>query len=588
MDNSAIKRLFDIPRFQLQYYPNEDALAAKEKDVWSKYTTAEFVENVNKVSRALLAFGIQKDDKVAIIANNRPEWNYVDLGVAQIGAINVPIYPTISEDDYKFIFNDAEIKLAFVSDEDLFKKLTNIKPQVSTLQEIYTFDSVIGAKHFTDFIGLASQKEQSVVDEIMQTIDARDLATIIYTSGTTGTPKGVMLSHDNVASNVRACMKILPINSNHRAFSFLPLNHVFERMVTYAYMALGVSIYYAESMETIGENLKEVKPNLFTTVPRLLEKVYDKIYNKGLEQTGIKKKLFFWALDLGLEYDTEGKGLWYKIKLAIANKLIFSKWREALGGNIIAIISGGAALQERLARVFTAGQIPVLQGYGLTETSPVIGVNLLSKGGNKFGTIGPVISGVDVKIAEDGEILCKGPNVMMGYYKRQDLTDEVIDKDGWFHTGDIGEFVDGKFLKITDRKKELIKTSGGKYCAPQPIENKYKESPLIEQIMVVGEGQKFIAGIIMPATEALQEWCEKNGITWTDKHTIIKNDKVLAEFDKIRDEFNITFSQVEQLKKIVLVADEWTVESGDLTPTMKIKRKVITEKYKDVINDLYN
>ncbi len=583
-----LKRFFDIPYYQLSEYAQPDALVAKENGSWKKYSTQEFVDMMNKISRSLVGFGIQPDDKIAIIANNRPEWNFVDLGTLQAGAINVPVYPTISEEEFKFIFNDAEVKIVFVSDEELFRKVSNIKAAVPSLQAIYTFDQVEGADHWTRLLEQDSEQHGDEVDRRKEAIQPNDLATIIYTSGTTGTPKGVMLSHENVLSNLRASIPLLPINDQHRVLSFLPLNHVFERMITYLYMSQGVSIYYAESMETIGDNIREVQPHLFTAVPRLLEKVYDKIYAKGEALTGLKKKMFFWALNLGLKYEYGGaNGWWYETQLGLANKLIFSKWREALGGNIIALVSGSAALQPRLARVFTAGKIPILEGYGLTETSPVISVNRVEEENRRFGTVGPVLDNVEVKIAEDGEILCKGPNVMLGYYKRQDLTDEVIDQDGWFHTGDIGTFVDGKFLKITDRKKEIFKTSGGKYVAPQVIENKLKESTFIEQIMVVGEFKKFVSALIVPAFPYLKEWCEKSSIPCGSNQEMVSQQAVIDQFQEIVDTFNPNFGHVEQIKKFALVPDEWNVDTGELTPTMKVKRKKVLEKYQHLVEQIY-
>ncbi|MBW8048872.1 MAG: long-chain fatty acid--CoA ligase [Cytophagales bacterium] len=583
-----VKRLFDIPAYQLEKYPQEDALAAKVDGKWVKYSTEDFIEHAAQISLGLLALGIKKDDKVAIVSNNRPEWNFVDIGILQTGAINVPLYPNISEDEYKFCLNDAEVQIVFVSDEDLYKKVNSIKKDVPSLREIYTFNRVQGANHWTEVLELAIDGERSKIDEISATIKPDGLATIIYTSGTTGTPKGVMLSHSNIISNLLATIDMLPIDHTHKALSFLPLNHSFERMASYVYMYAGVSIYYAESKDTIADNLKEIHPHFFTTVPMLLEKVYDKINQKGLELTGIKRKLFFWAVNLGLEYELQGKSWWYRFKLKLANKLIFSKWREALGGNIVCIISGGAALQARLARVFTAGNIHILEGYGLTETSPVISTNCLEFESRKFGTVGAVIQDVEVKIAEDGEILSKGPNVMMGYYKRDDLTKEVIDQDGWFHTGDIGIFVDEKFLKITDRKKELFKTSGGKYVAPQPIENKFKESVFIDQMMVLGENRKFVTALITPSFANLEDWCSKNNIAYSSKEELVKDPKVVGKYEEITGQMNQNFGHTEQIKKFELLPSEWTVETKELTPTMKLKRRNIMEKYKDLVEKIYD
>lgn len=584
-----IKRLFDFIYHQNEKFPNEDCLAGKENGKWVKLSTQEVIDLANSVSLSLLELGVKAGDNIGIVSNNRWEWIVMDLGIQQIGAVNTPIYPTISEDEYKFIFNHAEIKYVFVSDQDLFQKISNIKPEVNTLQEIFTFDKINGAKHFSDFLSLGKGKEVNSLDPLKDAVKPDSLATIIYTSGTTGTPKGVMISHNNIVSNILASVPLLPVDENCRALSFLPLNHVFEKNLIYQYMAVGISVYFAESIETIGDNLKEIKPHFFTCVPRLLEKVFEKIMAKGAEQTGIKKTLFFWAVDLGMKYDIQDKenGFFYGLKLALANKLIFSKWREALGGNVIAVASGSAPMQARLIRIFTAAKIDVLEGYGLTETSPIVTVNRFNKDGRKLGTVGPVIDGCEVKIAEDGEILIKGPNIMLGYYKNEEATKEAINEEGWFHTGDIGCF-DGPFLKITDRKKQMFKTSGGKYVAPQPIENKFKESNLIEQIMIIGEYQKFVAALIVPNIENLKKWCQQENIGYVNDMDILSNPKVKAHYDSIRDEFNKSFSHVEQVKRYALLADEWTVETKELTPTMKVKRKVVLEKYSHIIEEIYN
>ena len=585
-----VSRLFDIPDHQLRNYPQPDALVSKENGKWKPYSTQDLITHANAVSEGLLILGIKKGEKVATISNNRPEWNFVDIGILQIGAVHVPIYPTISESEYRFILNDAEVKLVFVSDEDLFHKIENVRKQVASIQHVFTFNPVQDAKHWTE-LTLAGTKNQEPdkLNKLKSSIQDTELATLIYTSGTTGNPKGVMLSHRNIVSNFIACEKLPPVDYRHRALSFLPLCHSYERMLTYLYMYLGVSIYYAESIEKIGDNLKETNPHLFTTVPRLLEKVYDKITAKGKELSGLKKALFFWALNLGLRYELDGKnGVLYELQLLLANKIIFNKWREALGGHVVCIVSGGAALQPRLARVFRAAKIPVLEGYGLTETSPVIAVNLLGKGRTRFGTVGKAIPGVEIKIAEDGEILCKGPNIMLGYYKRPDLTAEVIDREGWFHTGDIGVLENQDFLKITDRKKELFKTSGGKYIAPQPMENKFKESLFIEQIMVIGEAKNFAAALIVPAFAFLKSWCKEKEIAWTTNEEMIRNEKILQRFSEEINSFNQEFGKTEQLKKFELLPHEWTVDSGELTPTMKLKRKVILEKYKEVIEKIYS
>lgn len=586
-----ITRLFDILDNAVKNHNKEDALAAKVDGKWRKYSTIEYAKISNYVSYGLMALGVKKGDKIASISNNRPEWAFIDMGMLQIGAVHVPVYPNISENDYKFIFNDAGIKYVFVSDEELLSKVINIKDYVESLKDIYTFNEIKGQKHFSDLIKLGKENvNEEKLQQIKDSINENDLATLIYTSGTTGTPKGVMLSHKNILSNVIASSKVAPIYEHYKALSFLPLCHIYERMLNYLYQYLGVSIYYAESLDTIAENLKEVKPEVFATVPRLLEKVYDKIVSKGNELKGIKKSLFFWALNLGLRYELGAvNGFCYKLQLKIANKLIFSKWREALGNNVKVIVSGGAALQERLARVFWSAGIHVLEGYGLTETSPVVAVNKLNTMEVKFGTVGPVLENVKVKIADDGEILVKGPNVMLGYYKRPDLTKEVIDEEGFFHTGDIGTFVEKKYLKITDRKKEMFKTSGGKYIAPQLIENKLKESPFIEQAMVIGEGKKFPAALIVPAFEYIKEWSKKNNISnCNTNEDIVKNNKIKDLISEEVNKCNSNFGHWEQIKKIEIVSNEWTIETGELTPTLKLKRKYIMKKYSEQIEKIYS
>ena len=587
------KRLFDCVQFHLEKSPLPDMLAAKENGNWKTYSTAEVSDTVNKLSAGLLRAGISGEDrtvegmdKVAIISKNRPEWIMVDLAVQQIGAILTPVYPTISVGELQFILNDAQVKLIFVNDEELFHKVLSIRDNVPSLREIYTFEHVANARHWKDLLAGVTAAELSRIPTLREQIHNEDLATIIYTSGTTGTPKGVMLTHKNILSNVLSCIPCLPQGSV-RALSFLPLNHIYERMLTYLYLFSGSPIYYAESMDTIGENLKEVKPQIFVTVPRLLEKVYDRIMLKGGELTGVKKKLFFWAHGLAARYEiNKPMGAWYNMQLSLANKLIFSKWREALGSNLLCIASGGAACQVRLIRIFTAARIPILEGYGLTETSPVISVNRLEVHDRMFGTVGPIIPGVEVKLAEDGEILCKGPNVMMGYYKRPDLTAECL-VDGWFHTGDIGVLLEGKFLKITDRKKELFKTSGGKYVAPLMIETKLTESPYVEQIMVVGPERRFVGALIVPAFSYLRDWCRQNDIPDGTNEALIRHPKVIAFYQEIVESYNKYFSHVEQIKKFELLPAEWSVATGEMTPKLSLKRKVVTEKYRDLIERIY-
>lgn len=589
------KRLFDCLQYHLERKPLPNMLAAKENGQWKTYSTQEVKETVDKLSAGLYNLGVrcgdmtaESRDKIAILSKNRPEWVMLDLAVQQTGAILTPIYPTINTTDLEFVLTDAQVKIVFVNDEELFHKVLSVRDRVPSLQQIFTFEKVQGANHWHEVLQLADDAALKQVQAVADQIQYEDLVTIIYTSGTTGTPKGVMLSHRNIQSNVMACSPCLPAFPNMRALSFLPLNHIFERMITYFYLYRGISIYYAESMETIGDNLREVQPGMFTTVPRLLEKVYDRIMAKGNELTGIKRKLFFWAHDLATRYEiNQPLSLGYRLQLSLANKLIFSKWREALGNNIKAIVSGGAACQVRLIRIFTAARIPVMEGYGLTETSPVISVNRFDEEDRSFGTVGPVIDDVEVKIAEDGEILCKGPNIMMGYYKRPDLTAESMSGE-WYHTGDIGMMVDNKFLKITDRKKELFKTSGGKYVAPLPIENKMKESIYIEQIMVLGSGRKFVGALIVPAFPTLKEWAQKAGITDTSDEALIRNPQVIKLYGEVVDHYNKFFNHVEQVKKFVLLPREWSIDTGEMTPKLSIKRKVVMEKYQDEIESIYS
>jgi long-chain acyl-CoA synthetase len=590
-------RLFDFLDWQLQKFPQEDMLAAKENGVWRKYSTQEIKQLADSMSMGLLKAGIgyqdgsiEGRDKIAVLSNNRPEWLILDLAVQQTGAVLTPIYPTISVNELEFILNDASIKLVFVSDQELYDKVQSIRAKTPSVQAVYTFNPIQEALNWRELLHSGGVQEIEELKLSKERVKGNELATILYTSGTTGFPKGVMLSHHNILDNIMNVEELLvPVcGASDRALSFLPLNHIFERVISYIYIFRGVSIYYAENLDTIGDNLKEVKPNLFSTVPRLLEKVYEKIMNKGRELTGIKKNLFFWAVAVGSRYEVDkNMGLAYNIQLAIANKLIFSKWREALGGNVKAIVTGAAACQVRLLKVFTAAKITIMEGYGLTETSPVISVNHYDASGRRFGTVGKVIRNVEVKLAEDGEICCKGSNVMMGYYKRPDLTDECIDKDGWFHTGDIGVWVEGQFLKITDRKKEIFKTSGGKYVAPQPIENKMKESPFIEQMIVVGPERKFTAALIVPAFANLKTWCEKNGVEATTNDQMVHHPKVQEHYKSIIEKYNPQFNPVEQVKKFELLNAEWTINGGELTPTLKLKRKVIMEKYGDAVERIY-
>jgi long-chain acyl-CoA synthetase len=587
---NSTTRLFDILENQVKNKPLKRALNTKYNGVWESTSSKEFFEKSNQISRGLLQLGVKKGDKVAIISsNNRTEWCIVDIGVLQIGAIDVPIYPTITAEDYSYIINHSESKYCFVSDVVVYEKIKSIQNECPNLKEIYCFDTIKGCKHWSAVLELGKDAaHQSKVLAIKESVNPQDLATIIYTSGTTGTPKGVMLSHNNIVSNVIAAQKRLPLDKGKAvALSFLPLCHIYERMLMYLYQLSATEVHFAESLETIGENLNEVNPDVMTAVPRLLEKLYDKIYGKGQTLTGIKKKLFNWAVNVGLDYEPYGKnGVGYSIKLFIARALIFKKWKSALGGNLKLIASGSAALQPRLARVFTAAGLTVVEGYGLTETSPVISVNDMRDGKFRVGSVGQVVENVKVKIADDGEILCKGPNIMMGYYKNQKLTDEVI-KDGYFHTGDIGHIDDDGFLKITDRKKEMFKTSGGKYVAPQVIENVVKQSTLIDQVMVVGESQKYPAALIQLNFDAVNEWLGQTDIplNYTE---MVANVKVLNKIKKDIDQANENFAQWEKIKKFKLTPEIWSVDSGHLTPTMKLKRKIIKSKYQDLLEEIYS
>jgi len=587
-------RLFDCIQYHLNSKTLPDMLAAKENGKWRGYSTGEVKELVDQLGGGLLNMGIGGGDmtdagrdKVAILCKNRPEWILLDLAVQQVGAVLTPVYPTINVNELEFVLNDAQVKMIFVNDEDGYNKVMSIKDRLPSVKAVFSFEHVTNARHWKEVINAATPESVSRMEAIAASIQYKDLATIIYTSGTTGTPKGVMLSHENILSNVMACLPCFPPGENLRALSFLPLNHIFERMVSYLYLFKGTAIYYAESLDTIGENLKEVKPSIFTTVPRLLEKVYDRIMAKGNTLTGAKRKLFFWAHSLAEKFEiNRQQGFWYNMQLALANKIIFSKWREGLGNNLLCIVSGGAACQVRLIRIFTAARIPVMEGYGLTETSPVISVNRYQVQDRKFGTVGPLIEGVQVKIEEDGEILCKGPNVMMGYYKRPDLTSEAM-INGWYHTGDIG-IMDDRFLKITDRKKELFKTSGGKYVAPLPIENKLKESIYIEQVMVVGSEKKFVGALIVPSFPNLKDWCRQHTIKAATDEEIINHPAVIAMFKELVESFNKFFNHVEQIKKFELLPHEWSIDTGEMTPKMSIKRKVVMEKYRDAIERIYS
>jgi long-chain acyl-CoA synthetase len=589
-----IQRLFDIVQQRSVAAPDSIMLAAKENGKWRTYSCSEVWETARQLAGGLLEHGISntvlepaQQEKIAIISLNRPEWMITDIGVQLTGAVLTPVYPTISPSELAYVLSEAEVKIIFVASAEIYDRFKDAFKEIPTLKSVYSFDKIDGVANWTELQGSGKKPDESVIARIKP----ETLATIIYTSGTTGDPKGVMLSHHNIVSNVQDSLPAFTFaEHDSRALSFLPLNHIFERMVTYVYLQSAVSIYYAENMDTIGLNLKEVKPMVFTTVPRVLEKVYERIMNTGMELTGIKRALFFWALDLGKRYDNVNRGsMWYRIQLALANKLIFNKWREALGGNVKAIVTGSAACQERLARIFTAANVIIMEGYGLTETSPVITVNRFESENRRFGTVGTLIDHVEIKIAEDGEILTRGPNVTIGYYKHPELTAAAMD-GGWFHTGDIGQLVEGRFLKITDRKKEIFKTSGGKYVAPQAVENRMKESPYIEQMMVVGAGRKFVSALVVPSFMQLRKYMRDNFASSSvpdSNAELIKLPEVIAQVQKQVDKYNAFFSHPEQVKKITLLADEWTIDSGELTPSLKIKRKIIEAKFAKQIEAIY-
>ncbi len=576
--------------YQLENYANTKAISDKVTGTWRSYSSAEVKRIIDDLSLGLLKLGVNPKDMIAIISRNRVEWNFIDLGVLQIGGVVVPLYPNTSEDNYKFIFDDARIKIVFVEDNELYKKVQRVNKKLKNkIQEIYTFDNVDNAPNWTEVLKLADQKYRDKLEEINKSITQYDLATIIYTSGTTGIPKGVMLSHRNIMGNVNSLTQSMPIQYFKRTISFLPLCHIFERTAVYFYLLLGSSINYPENMDKLGENIREVKPHYFITVPRLLEKIFERIMAEGYKLNFVKKAIFGWAVNLGLHYDDRGKNNWfYWFRLFFARKLVFIKWKQALGGEIKGIISGSAALQPRISRVFIAACIPVIEGYGLTETSPVLTCNRFEKKHNYIGTVGFAIPDVQIKIAENGEVLGRGPNIMMGYYNHPEATKEAIDEDGWFHTGDIGELIDGLYLKITGRLKEIFKTSGGKFIIPQPVENKMKESFFIEHIMVIGENQKFAAAIIQPEFEFIRKWARGKKIDLVSREEIAASKIVKERIWKEVEKFNKRFGHIQRVKKIALVPDLWSIETGELTPTLKVKRDVVIKKYENVIDQIYH
>jgi len=579
---AEITRVFDLLKHNLEI-PQQEFINGKINGKWVNYSTSEFCATVDHLSRGLVKLGISKGSRVAVMSHNRPEWNITDFAVNQIGGYQIPLYPTLAEHDIQFILQDAEVSVVFIADADLYHKIKPCADAINPSIKIFSFNEVEGVVNWNTLVEEGKNSTDIDLDDYRSRVLPEDILTLIYTSGTTGTPKGVMLTHHNLVSNFVNSSVVMP-EGVQKGLSFLPLSHIFERMIIYLYLYNRTAVYYAESMETIVADIQQVKPNAFSTVPRLLEKVYDKIMEKGKALTGVKKGIFFWSLALAEKYTTDA-GAWYNFKLGIARKLVFKKWQEALGGEIVVIVSGGAALNPRLARIFWAAGMPVFEGYGLTETSPVITVNHF--GGTMFGTVGEVIKGVEVKIAQDGEVLTRGHQVMKGYYNKPELTSEAIDEEGWFHTGDIGELVDGRFLKITDRKKEMFKTAGGKYIAPQILENKYKESIFIEQIMVLGENRKFPSALIVPNFEALKTWATKKGIAYNTNEEIIKNEQVLAKYTEVIEAASQEFGKWEQVKRFALLPKEWSIVGGELTPKLSLKRKVINEKNVSVIDKIY-
>ena len=586
-----IKRTFDILEAGKDTFENRTVIAVKKNGVWDEYTIERYSQMAHNLSYGLLSMGLRPGDKVANISGNRPEWNIVDMGITQAGMVHVPIYPTISTDEYKYILKHAEVRAIFVGDKALYQKLQPLTADLENFIGIFSTVENGDIRSWNEVLERGKQTAHEWVEELFKikaSVQPDDIATIIYTSGTTGVSKGVMLSHSNFLSNVEACKELFPLENGDIAVSFLPLSHVFERMVNYYYQSIGVSIYYADNLATIGDVIKEVKPHIFMTVPRMLEKTFDKIIAVGKDLTGLKKQIFFWAVNLGYKYNEVRNSWYYRIRLNLARKLIFSKWQKALGGRLKLIISGGAALQPRLMRVFWAAGIPVFEGYGLTETSPVIAVNHPASPGNiRVGSVGPVVPNVMVKIADDGEILMQGSSLMKGYYKAPDLTQMAIDEEGWFHTGDIGHLDDGKFLTITDRKKEIFKLSNGKYVAPQLIENKLKESFFIEQCMIVGENEKFVSALISPNFSFLHDWCSRHKIHFENNEELITIPEVIARYQKEITTVNKQLSDYEQIKRYRLVAEQWTPQTGELSPTLKLKRKVLYERYEKILEEIY-
>ena len=582
-------KIFEICEFSLNNFNKKDLISGKENGIWKKYSATEYNNLSNLISYGLINLGINKGDKLSIISSNRVEWSIVDMGISKIGGVNAPIYPNITSKDYEYIIRDAGSKVVFAGSLEIYNKINHLVEKIDTLEHIFSFDQIDNCRNWREILDIGEKNPKyDQMKKNQEQIKSSDLFTLIYTSGTTGNPKGVMLSHDNLFGQFYGLGEYLPLYSSDRAISFLPLCHVFERVVEYYYILNGVSIYYAESIDKLGDNLKEISPSIMCTVPRLLEKLYDKIIAKGEDLTGFKKKLFFWAVNLGLQHELYGKnGFWYEFKLKIANKLIFKKWREALGGNLRYVFSGAAALQTRLAKVFTAANIPVYEGYGLSETSPVISANTIKGRGKCYGSVGKIMPGIKVKFSDEGEILCKGHNVMMGYFNKPELTSQVLDKDGWFSTGDVGMMIEDNFLKITDRKKEIFKTSGGLYIEPQVMENVFKESKFIEQIMVIGEGEKMPGAFIVPDFNFLNTWCEANNIDLSKVNDLNSNNLIMNAFQNDIDDLNSRFASYKRIKKFKLMNSSWSVETGELTATMKLRRKIIISKYSEDYSYIY-
>lgn len=585
-----VNRLFDILELYASDFSfKQDALNFKKDGTWHHYSAGDYVTFSDLISLGLLSLGIRKSDRIATLMTNCPEWNFFDMGIMQVGAVMLPLYPSMSEENYRYILNEAQVKLIIVSNLTIYKRIKDLLPEIHRETLVYSIDKIKGVKNWNDLLELGRKyPDLEALERMKKSILPADLATIIYTSGTTGKPKGVMLSHRNFISNFTTCAQIRHFKPSDKGLSFLPLCHVYERMLNYIYQAYGMSIFYAESFDKLGENIKEIKPQTFATVPRVLEKIYDKIVAKGRKQNIVFRNIFFWALRQGHKYELNHANGWiFDIKLFLANILIFRIWRQSLGGAVKVIISGGASLHPRLAKLFWAARIPVVEGYGLTETSPVIAVSTFQPGGVKFGTVGPILPGVEVKIADDGEILCKGPNLMLGYYNRPERTREVIDPDGWFHTGDIGVIEDEKYLRITDRKKEIFKTSTGKYIAPQVIEQRFKQSPFIEQIMVIGENRKYTAALIVPNFEYLMNWCEIKRVNFVSNERAVRNPRIIHRFKVEVNRINQDLGQTEKIKKFRLLHQEWTLDSGELSMTLKLRRKFILEKYHQIIDETY-